>query len=92
MEYFVGLGSRKFGIDQNADQNVNKDHDSTYITFLSSQEVEGKDASITMVCTGHRSFSFLFFFELTIGVTFFNSGFKSDLTKLFPSTMHVIAS
>jgi hypothetical protein len=31
-------------------------------------------------------------FEPTTGVTFFNSGFKSDLTELFPSTVQVIAN
>jgi hypothetical protein len=30
--------------------------------------------------------------EPTTGVTFFNSGFKSDLTELFPSTVQVIAN
>jgi hypothetical protein len=29
--------------------------------------------------------------ETTMGVTFFNSGFKSDPTELFPSTILVIA-
>jgi hypothetical protein len=29
--------------------------------------------------------------EPTTGVTFFNSGFKSDLSELFPSIVQVIA-